>query len=68
MQALFVKGRCIMEKLNIKITMKNDSLFHDSRSDCQTLAKMIMMLVNSVNELIDNQNRLEEIVERLGSN
>jgi len=52
-----------MNKLNLNVRINDDSIFHDSRADCRTLLKIIKILTKTVNELIDNQNRLEKMVD-----
>lgn len=45
-----------IEKINVKL-VKTDSIgiFHDSRKDIRALAKIVNVLIEKVNQLIDNK-------------
>lgn len=38
-------------------------LFHDSRKDVKIIAKVVNMLIDKVNELIEENNRLRKMIE-----
>jgi|CXWK01.1.fsa_nt_gi hypothetical protein len=52
-----------MEKIKTKLVKASETgLFHDSRGDVRKLAKVVNMLVDKVNELVDENNRLNRII------
>jgi hypothetical protein len=53
----------MVEKIKIRCVKPDESgLFHDSRGDARKLAKMVNLLVDKVNELVDENNRLNKII------
>jgi hypothetical protein len=51
----------LIKKLDIKIRKSdNRGIFHDSRSDVNTLMKICVELINKVNELTDELNELKK--------
>lgn len=53
----------MLKKLNIKIRpTEKIGLLHDSRADVRILAATINTLINKVNELVDENNKLHKII------
>jgi hypothetical protein len=48
-----------MKKLDIKITQSGGGLLHDSRQDVRTLGKVVNILIEKINDLIDEVNTLK---------
>lgn len=52
-----------MEKISFKIIKPDEmGIFHDSRKDVRTLAKVVNLLIDKVNTLIEENNKLNRIV------
>lgn len=50
----------MINKINTKIILSNSpGLIHDSRKDIRTLSKMCNELINKVNELTDEINKIK---------
>lgn len=50
-----------MEKIKVKIKPSSESgIFHDSRKDVRSLAQAVNLLIDKVNELIDENNKLKQ--------
>lgn len=49
-----------MDKINVKVRPSGEGgLFHDSRRDVRVLGQAVNLLIEKVNELIDENNRLK---------
>jgi len=53
-----------MEKLKLNLRITSDrGIFHDSRADSRLLMKCINKIVEKLNEVIDENNKLKEIIK-----
>jgi len=53
-----------MKKLYLKLRKTSDSgLFHDSRKDSRLLMQSINLIVEKLNEVIEENNKLKEIIK-----
>ena len=49
-----------MDKIKIKVKRSSESgIFHDSRKDIMILGEIVNLLIDKVNELIDENNKLK---------
>lgn len=56
-----------MKKLDLKLRKNSDGgLFHDSRKDSRLLMQCINLIVDKLNEVIDENNKLKEIIKTNG--
>ena len=54
-----------MKRLDLHLRKPSTSgIFHDTRKDVQTLSKCINILVDKVNELVNENNKLRKKIER----
>lgn len=54
-----------MQKLNLKLKQSaNTGIFHDSRADSKLLMKSINLIVDKLNEVIEENNKLKEIIKQ----
>jgi regulator of replication initiation timing len=57
-----------MEKIDFRIIKPETiGLLHDSRKDVRTLAKVCNHLIDKVNELIEENNRLQINVQKISN-
>lgn len=53
-----------MDRIKVKVKSSEESgLFHDSRKDIRTLSKVVNLLIDKVNELINENNRLRKTLK-----
>jgi len=53
-----------MEKLKLNLRITSDKgMFHDSRADSRLLMKCVNIIVEKLNEVIDENNKLKEIIK-----
>lgn len=58
---IYERVNLVIKKLKLKLkTSVGNGIFHDSRSDCNALAKVCNQLIAKVNELTDKVNELEK--------
>jgi hypothetical protein len=49
-----------MDKIKIRVKRSSESgIFHDSRKDIRVLGEMVNLLIDRVNELIEENNKLK---------
>lgn len=51
------------KKTGIRLRNVGEGVFHNSREDCRTLAKACNILLEKVDDLVDEVNRLDKIVQ-----
>ena len=50
----------LIKKLNLKVKVVNNGIFHDSRADVRTLGEAVKKIADKVDELIDEVNDLKK--------
>lgn len=54
----------MIKKIDFKLRRSSGiGIFHDSREDCRNLARTCNILIDKVNELTEEINRLNKIIE-----
>jgi len=52
-----------MEKIKLRVVKSSETgLFHDTRGDVRKLSQVVNTLIDKVNELVDENNRLNKII------
>lgn len=53
----------MIKKLNIRLRRScSRGIFHDSREDCERLARTCNILIDKVNELTNEVNKLNKVI------
>ncbi|MPM60232.1 hypothetical protein SDC9_107083 [bioreactor metagenome] len=50
----------LIKKLNLKVKIVNNGMFHDSRADVRAIGQTIKKIAEKVDELIDEINNLKK--------